>query len=123
MAHIGNIEKRVFSLVFFLESMQQKSLSGATSEFAAKTEKLNELIQIFCNELQLQESATDLIGTTQRLIKAKLMVRRFYSSRIIALVNDKLQDVKTKLQKVSVFSLIEQSRAEGKKTPTLGKSR
>ena len=53
MAHIGNLEKRVFSLVFFLESMQQKSLSGATSEFAAKIEKLNELIQIFCNELQL----------------------------------------------------------------------
>jgi hypothetical protein len=51
------------------------------------------------------------------------MARRFYSSRIMTTVNDALQAVKTKLQKVSVFSLIEQSRAEGKKTPTLGKSR
>jgi len=54
----------VFSLVFFLESMQQKSNAGATQEFAAKSDKLGALIQIFCNELALQESTSDLIGTS-----------------------------------------------------------
>ena len=103
--------------------MQQKSISGATTEFAAKTDKLKELIQIFCNELALHESASDLIGTSQRLIKAKLMAKRFYGPKLMNLVNDKLQEVKTQVQKASTFSLIEQSRTEGKKTPTLGKSR
>ena len=51
------------------------------------------------------------------------MAKRFYGPKLMNLVNDKLQEVKTQVQKASTFSLIEQSRTEGKKTPTLGKSR
>ena len=45
--------------------MQQQSMAcKSTEEFAAKKDKLFELIQILCDEIQLEESASDLIGTS-----------------------------------------------------------